>query len=62
MRAALHAGLHSNRRIGMAIGILMALRQVGEEEAFDLLRRASQTRNTKLRLIAEEVVRSGTFE
>jgi AmiR/NasT family two-component response regulator len=55
----LRAALATNRRIGMAIGILMALRKVTEEEAFELLRQASSRRNVKLRLVAEEVVRTG---
>ncbi len=46
----------------MAIGILMALRRIGEEEAFDLLRRASSDRNVKLRLVAEDVIRTGTVD
>jgi AmiR/NasT family two-component response regulator len=58
----LRAALATNRRIGMAIGILMALRKVSEEEAFELLRQASSTRNVKLRVIAEEVVRTGGLD
>jgi ANTAR domain/GAF domain len=49
----------SNRSIGMAIGILMAIRRVGQDEAFDLLRRVSQRTNRKLREIADEVVHTG---
>jgi hypothetical protein len=58
----LRTALATNRRIGMAIGILMALRKIAEEEAFDLLRRASSHRNVKLRLVAEEVIRTGTLD
>jgi AmiR/NasT family two-component response regulator len=58
----LRTALATNRRIGMAIGILMALRKIGEEEAFDLLRRASSHRNVKLRLVAEDVIRTGTLD
>ena len=47
----------SNRRIGMAIGIVMNQRQVDEEDAFDVLRRTSQNTNRKLRDIAEDVIR-----
>jgi len=47
----------SNRRIGMAIGIVMNQRQVDEVHAFDVLRRISQNTNRKLRDIAEEVIR-----
>jgi AmiR/NasT family two-component response regulator len=58
----LRTALATNRRIGMAIGILMALRKIGEEEAFELLRRASSHRNIKLYLVAEEVIRTGTLD
>ena len=58
----LQAALRTNRRIGMAIGVLMALRKIDEDEAFDLLKRASSRRNVKLRLIADEVVRTGTVD
>jgi AmiR/NasT family two-component response regulator len=43
----------------MAIGILMAIRRIGQDEAFDLLRRVSQRTNRKLREIADEVVHTG---
>ena len=42
--------------IGMAKGIIMARQNVSEEEAFDILRRASQRMNVKLRELAERVV------
>ncbi len=47
----------SNRRIGMAMGIVMNQRQVDEVHAFDVLRRISQNTNRKLRDIAEDVIR-----
>jgi curved DNA-binding protein CbpA len=47
----------SNRRIGMAMGIVMGQRHVDEEDAFDVLRRTSQNTNRKLRDIAEDVIR-----
>ncbi len=58
----LRTALATNRRIGMAIGILMSLRKIGEDEAFELLRRASSHRNVKLRLVAEDVIRTGTLD
>jgi AmiR/NasT family two-component response regulator len=58
----LRTALATNRRIGMAIGILMALRKIGEEEAFELLRRTSSHRNVKLRLVAEDVIRTGALD
>ena len=41
--------------IGQAKGILMAQQQVTAEEAFEILRRASQRMNMKLRELAERV-------
>lgn len=55
----LEAALASNRRIGMAIGILMASLKVTDEQAFDLLRMTSQHVHRKLRDVAEEVVLTG---
>jgi len=42
--------------IGMAKGIIIARQHVSDEEAFDILRRASQRMNVKLRELAEQVV------
>jgi AmiR/NasT family two-component response regulator len=60
--ANLQAALDSNRRIGMAIGILMASRRFTEEAAFACLRQVSNVRNVKLRVVAEEVIYKGTLE
>ena len=57
--SGLEQAVASNRSIGMAIGILMAIRRVGQDEAFDLLRTVSQRTNRKLREIADEVVHTG---
>ena len=57
----LQRALASNRRIGMAIGILMRERLCTEERAFDALRHASMQRNAKLRDIAERVIDTGTL-
>jgi GAF domain-containing protein len=51
--------LHSNRDIGVAIGILMAAGRLTRDEAFDLLRRTSQWLNVKLRDVAAEVAYTG---
>lgn len=51
--------LHSNRRIGIAIGILMAHTHLPEDRAFTLLRDASQHLNVKLRDLADTVVETG---
>jgi ANTAR domain len=55
----LEVALRTNRRIGIAIGIVMARRQVTDEQAFDLLREQSQVRNQKLRDLAEDVIYTG---
>lgn len=57
--SGLEQAVASNRSIGMAIGILMAIGRIGQDEAFDLLRRVSQRTNRKLREIADEVVHTG---
>lgn len=57
--SGLEQAVASNRAIGMAIGILMAIRYVGQDEAFDLMRAVSQRTNRKLREIADDVVHTG---
>lgn len=51
--------LASRDVIGQAKGILMAKEGVSAEVAFDMLRRASQGVNRKLRALAEDVARTG---
>jgi len=51
----------SGRRIGMAMGVLMASLRI-REEALARLQAASQKRNTKLRDIAGAVILTGTLE
>lgn len=46
----------SRNVIGMAKGIVMAQQRVSDELAFDILRRASQRMNLKLRDLAQQVV------
>jgi hypothetical protein len=58
--ASLETALESNRQIGMAIGMLMTLNQVGAEAAFATLREESQHTNTKLRDIAARFVATHT--
>jgi AmiR/NasT family two-component response regulator len=55
------AALESNREIGVALGVLMAHRKVTQEQAFTLLRVASQNLHRKLREIANEVVETGAL-
>lgn len=52
----LQAALTSRAMIDQAIGVTMALHRCGPAEGFEQLRRTSQDRNVKLRLIAAEVV------
>ena len=52
----LEEALESRDVIGQAKGILMAAERVGAEQAFDMLRRASQRQNRKLRDIARDLV------
>lgn len=60
--AHLRAALDSNRRIGVAVGIIMATYKTTDAQAFDLLRMASQHSHRKLRNIAEDVITTGALE
>jgi transcriptional regulator with GAF, ATPase, and Fis domain len=53
----LRQGLKSNREIGRAVGMLMLLKDVTQEEAFDTLRRLSQEMNIKVAEVARAVVK-----
>jgi AmiR/NasT family two-component response regulator len=55
----LRVALESNRRIGMAIGILVARRGLTEQKALDLLKVASQRLNRRVRDLAEEIIHVG---
>jgi AmiR/NasT family two-component response regulator len=52
----LRQALTSRETIGIATGLLMAEPSRSRQAAFDLLRRASQRENRKLRDIAEDLV------
>ncbi|TAM72359.1 GAF and ANTAR domain-containing protein [Mycobacterium sp.] len=54
--ASLRRGLLSNREIGKAVGMLMMLHDMSEDEAFDLLRGHSQALNIKLAEVARAVI------
>ena len=58
-RQDLERQIDSRDIIGQAKGILMARTGATEDQAFDMLRRASQHLNMKLRTVAEEVARTG---
>jgi GAF domain-containing protein len=55
----LHAALTTREIIGQAQGILMERDRITSEEAFDILRRASQHLNLKLREVARTLVETG---
>jgi tetrahydromethanopterin S-methyltransferase subunit F len=55
----LEAALRSSRVIGAAVGIVMAERRCTQEEEFEVLRKASQDHNVKLRDVAEALVHTG---
>jgi transcriptional regulator with GAF, ATPase, and Fis domain len=56
--AQMDEALQSRDLIGQAKGILMAREGVDADQAFDMLRRASQRLNVKLRDVAGDMVRS----
>lgn len=58
-REHLLAAIASRDVIGQAKGILMERYRISAEHAFAVLRRDSQRSNTKLRLVAERVARTG---
>jgi AmiR/NasT family two-component response regulator len=60
--AELQRALVSNRRIGMAMGILMERHRLTEEHAFDRLRDLSQRSNVKLRDVAEQLIYTGDIQ
>jgi GAF domain-containing protein len=68
MRVARYREAAEDRRLAMetrtsidiAIGIIIAQNRCTQEEAFALLRRASNTRNTKLRDVAEALIVQAT--
>jgi GAF domain-containing protein len=70
MDAAQHRGkadnlqraLQTSRQIGMAMGILMVTHKVTEDQAFGLLRIASQSTHRKLADLAADVAETGTLD
>lgn len=52
----LRRALETRTVIGQAQGVLMARQSIDADEAFDILRRASQRTNRKLREVAAEIV------
>ncbi len=56
----LRRALETRTVIGQAQGVLMARQSINADDAFDILRRASQRTNRKLRDIATDIVASST--
>jgi GAF domain-containing protein len=57
----LRRALESREVIGQAIGILMERHRITASQAFDVMVHASQQSNVKLRVIAEELSRTGSL-
>jgi transcriptional regulator with GAF, ATPase, and Fis domain len=60
--AQLREAIGTRQDIGEAIGIIMERHRVTQEQAFDLLRTESQTRNVKLRELARRVTETGDLD
>jgi GAF domain-containing protein len=54
--STLRRGLQSNREIGKAIGLLMAMHKIGDDEAFTMLSKVSQEMNIKVAEVAHQVI------
>jgi transcriptional regulator with GAF, ATPase, and Fis domain len=57
----LERALHTSRRIGVALGVLMVKRQVDLDGAWELLSKASQDSNTKVSLLADQLIEDGSL-
>lgn len=56
----LHAAMATRRVIDQALGLIMAQNRCSADEAFAILRRASQNRNVKISRLAGEMIRNVT--
>jgi hypothetical protein len=54
--ATLRRGLESNREIGKAVGLLMAMHSIDDDRAFEMLAKVSQEMNVKVAEVAAQVV------
>lgn len=61
-RETLSLAIAARHRVGQAQGILMARYGLTAEQAFAVLKRQSQATNVKLRIIADQVIRSGALD
>ncbi len=52
----LRRGLESNREIGKAVGLLMAMHKIDDEKAFEMLAKVSQEMNIKVAEVAKQVI------
>lgn len=59
--AHLQRAVHTNRRIGAAIGVVMATQRVDVDEAWQVLSAASQGLNVKVAEVAEQVICTGAL-
>lgn len=57
----LEGAIATSRTIGMAVGIVMSVKKVSDTEAFAMIARISQQQNRKVRLIADDIVLTGTL-
>lgn len=60
--AHLRLALQTSRHIGAAVGILMSLHKITDDQAFELLRLTSQHCHRKLRELALDVINSGWLD
>lgn len=60
-REGLWEAIQARRDVGVAIGMLMERFSLRPEPAFEVLRRYSQSTQTKLRTLAREIVESGVL-
>jgi hypothetical protein len=60
--ADLELALATGRRIGIAVGILMATAKLTEAQAFGLMRDTSMATQRKVRDIAEEIIQTGAVD
>lgn len=58
-RQDLEAALESRESISIAMGLIMARENISRQQAFDVLRRASQRMNVRLRDVAEAIAGGG---
>ena len=54
--STLRRGLESNREIGKAIGLLMAMHNIDDDQAFQMLAKVSQEMNVKVAEVATRVI------